>query len=49
MAGFVKSCDQTGKLCVLQEKLQGEEGWWWVREGVREGGRNDPNIVCIYD
>jgi hypothetical protein len=22
---------------------------WGVREGLRGGGRNDPNIVCTYE
>jgi hypothetical protein len=22
---------------------------WGIREGVREGGKNDPNIVCTYE
>jgi hypothetical protein len=30
--------------------LGGEGGAEWVvRERVREGGRNDPNIVCTYE
>jgi hypothetical protein len=28
----------------------GEDGGgWWVREGMGERGRIDPNIVCTYE
>jgi hypothetical protein len=29
------------------EGVGGEGGW--VKEGMGEGGRNDPNIVCTYE
>jgi hypothetical protein len=29
--------------------LLGSKGVGWVREGVGEGERNDPNIVCTYE